>query len=247
MMEPESRGLPVGNLILPLAGIGLVVLIVLFVALTCGGGDANDGAQTQPTAALSPTAQVAGQAEAALAQFVQMTFSKPYAGDCSITNAATDAGKYCSLKRGEREGMQAFVLGLAFSEGERWAFATQSGGAWQVVASLEITPDSEEVPGIPWPLRIGAEVVITTGTGECLNIRTTPGGNAVDCLSEGTRIKLAAGPQTANDLEWWRVDGRDGWVAAQYLRYADSTRDPTPTVAPAGATPAASPAVTPAR
>jgi hypothetical protein len=77
--------------------------------------------------------------------------------------------------------------------------------------------------------------VVVVGTGSCLNVRTEPGGDAVDCITEGSAIVLAAGPEEARDLQWWRVEGRDGWVAADYLRYPDATTDPEPTATSAPA------------
>jgi hypothetical protein len=131
------------------------------------------------------------------------------------------------------------VLASSLDASFEWAFVEMQGGAWRVVQSTPITPESSAVPGIPWPLKVGAEVVVI-GTGSCLNVRTEPGGDAVDCITDGSPIVLSAGPEEARDRAWWRVEGRDGWVAADYLRYADSTSDPepTPTSAPsAGGTP----------
>jgi hypothetical protein len=245
MMEPESRGFAGGNLILPITGIAILVIIVAVVAITCGGGDGDgSGGATNRTPTPEPTQQgSSSDAASALADFVRTTLNAEYAGDCANTTVERDAGKYCSASQGEREGIHAFVLGLAFSEFSRWAFVEQRGGAWQVVHSPEITPDNRVVPGVPWPLRTGAEVEVV-GTGSCLNVRTEPGGQAVDCIAEGTRIKLAAGPREANVLQWWQVDGRNGWVAADYLRYPDAKTNATP--APrATATPAAGATGTP--
>jgi hypothetical protein len=227
MMEPDSRGFAGGNLVLPIAGIAVLVVIVLVVALTCGGGG-DSGSLTTRTATPEATQPAdASEPAAALAAHVQTTLNTDYAGDCSDAKVDEDAGKYCSATQGEREGVHAFVLGLAFSEFSQWAFVEQRGGSWQVVESVEITADNRVVPGVPWPLRVGAEVEIA-GTGSCLNVRTEPGGAAVDCIAEGTKIKLAAGPREANDLQWWQVDGRNGWVAADYLRYPDAKTNATP-------------------
>jgi hypothetical protein len=243
MMEPDSRGYG-GNLLLPIIGIAFIVVIVLVVAMMCtGGGDDKDKSSNgDPTVA--PTQQVdAGDPEAALAAYVQTTLNAEYAGPCSGAQTGGAAGKICSTSRGEREGVRAYVLGKTLSEGEQWAFLEQRGGAWQVTYSPKITADNRVVPGVPWPLRVGAEVEII-GTGSCLNVRTDPGGAAVDCLAEGTKIKLSAGPRDANNLQWWQVEGRNGWVAADFLRYSDAKTDAVPTQRPAN-TPAASPSATP--
>ena len=62
-----------------------------------------------------------------------------------------------------------------------------------------------------------------------LNIQIV--GSSFDEIKAG----LAAGPEEARELNWWRVEGRDGWVAAGYLRYPDATANPAPmpTSAPA--------------
>ena len=242
MMEPDSRGYR-GSLLLPIIGIAVIVAIVLVVAMTCGGGDdKDDAANGDPTA--EPTQQAnTSDPEAALAAYVQTTLSAEYAGACSGAQTDAAAGKICSTSRGEREGVRGYVLGKTLSEGEQWAFLEQRGGAWQVTYAPKITPDNRVVPGVPWPLRVGAEVEII-GTGSCLNVRTDPGGAAVDCLAEGTRIKLSAGPRDANNLQWWQVEGRNGWVAADFLRYPDAKTDAVPTPRPAN-TPGASASATP--
>ena len=242
MMEPESRELFSGSLIVPIIGIGLIVVIVFVVATRCGGGSDKDSGES-PTPPATQTAADPSEPSTALTQYVETTLNAKYAGDCSTAQSGSDAGKICSTKLGERESIQAYVLGQTLSQGLRWVFLESRGGGWQVVTSLEITPDNRQVPGVPWPLKAGAEVAIT-GTGSCLNVRTEPGGAAVDCIAEGTKIKLSAGPRTANNLEWWQVEGRNGWVAADYLRYPDATKDPTP--APrASNTPGATPSATP--
>jgi hypothetical protein len=232
MMEPTGRRGYGGNLLLPILAIGVLILIIVIVAVMCTGGDSGDDAPP-PTATIEATAtvQLGSQQESAIVQHVQVTLAAEYAGTCADADPTADVGKVCSAYRGERQGVHAFVLGATFSEGIEWAFVAMDGGAWRVVEATPITPESAAVPGIPWPLSIGAEVVVI-GTGNCLNVRTEPGGAAVDCITEGTVIVLAAGPQEANDRDWWQVEGRDGWVAADYLRYSDATTDPEPTATP---------------
>ena len=237
MIEPGGRRGYGGSLILPIAALAVLIVIIVIVAMLCtGGGSEDDAPVPTPTVEPTPTVVTGSQQETAIVQHVQAAQQAEYAGNCADADATADVGKVCSVYRGERQGVHAFVLGTTFSEGIEWAFVEMQGGAWRVTESTPITPESAAVPGIPWPLKIGAEVVVIgTAPQNCLNVRTEPGGQSVDCIAEGTAIMLSAGPQEANEREWWRVDGRDGWVAADYLRYPDSTKDPEPppTSAPA--------------
>jgi hypothetical protein len=245
MMEPEGRRGFGGNMLLPIVALAVLIVIIAIIAVLCSGGDSDD--EPPPATAtpeVTPTVPTGSQQEAAVVQHVQTTQEAAYAGACVDADPTADVGKICSFYRGEREGVHAFVLGLTFSEGIEWVFVEMEGGAWRVIEVTPITPESAAVPGIPWPLTVGVEVVVI-GTGSCLNVRTEPGGDAVDCITEGSPIVLAAGPEEARDIKWWRVEGRDGWVAADYLRYPDATTDPEPTatsVPVADGTPEATPA-----
>lgn len=240
MMEPEGRRLAGGALILPVVGIALLILIILAIATMCGGGDDIGGSASNRTPTPEATEEIdASQPQAALAAFVQTTLNAEYAGSCDDNQGGNAAGKVCSNEWGERDGVRGYVLGMTLSEPNQWAFLENRGGTWQVVYAPKITPENRVVPGTPWPLKVGAQVEIT-GTGSCLNVRTEPGGTPIDCLQEGTRITLASGPRDANNLQWWQVEGRSGWVAADYLRYPDAKIDPTPAPRPVN-TPAATP------
>jgi hypothetical protein len=231
MMEPEGRRTFSASLIIPIVALAVLIAIIAVIAITCTGGGSNDTPSVTPTPAVTPTVDTRSGQTAALAQYVQDNMSATYAGDCSDTSAEHDAGSICSVERGVREGVHAYVLGQTASEGTEWVMVEQQATTWRVVDSTPITPENSTIPGIPWPLEVGAQVVVV-GTGSCLNVRTEPGGTAVDCITEGAAIQLAAGPQEAQDRAWWRVEGRDGWVAADYLRYPDATTDPVPTQAP---------------
>jgi hypothetical protein len=227
MMEPERRTPSGTRVLLPIVIIAMAVIIALLVALVCGGDEAENERGTQePTPdAAATTAAAEGGLQQALAQFAQGTLNGEYAGDCAQA-AGGPAGKLCSTKRGERQNVQAYVFGATQSEPTQWALLEQRNGVWQVVYAPKITSDTRAVPGIPWPPQPGAEVVVI-GTGNCLNIRTEPRiapGNAVDCVADGTRITLAraGGPIDANDQQWWQVEGRAGWISADYLRYPDA-------------------------
>lgn len=201
--------------------LALVILATL-VSLSCfgGGGDKKEPAP-QPTA----TPPGSGPAEQALARYVETTLGKPYFEDCSKADTQRDVGKICSIFRGERGNLRAFVLGGTFSEGTQWAILEEKGGQWSVIQTPPITRDTAGIPGIPWPLTTGVDLVVA-GAAPCLNVREGPALNqkAVDCIRDGTTIRLASGPATGDGLHWWQVAGRSGWVAGEFLRYPDAAR-----------------------
>lgn len=71
------------------------------------------------------------------------------------------------------------------------------------------------------------DTVVVAGAGDCLNVRTAPGRTnaagvvnpAIVCLNDGTELKVTAGPETAGDLTWWKVQTAlgEGWAAEDYL------------------------------
>lgn len=67
------------------------------------------------------------------------------------------------------------------------------------------------------------DVVVVTGAGadDCLNVRVAPGtGNdAIVCLKDGQEVTVTGGPQSAGDLQWWKVKTElgEGWAAEDYL------------------------------
>jgi hypothetical protein len=204
----------------------LLTLVIIPALIACGGGDGDGGGEEpEPT----PTVQAASPAEQALGRHIEATFQRQYVGDCSKANVATDVGKMCSVKQGERNNAEAFAIGPTFSEGSHFAFVENRGGQWVVFGVTQITPAMLAVPGIPWPMRPGDEVVVV-GVGSCgrvgegLNVREGPGLNqaAVDCVGEGTRIRIGAGPVEGDNLQWYQIEGRAGWVSGVYLRFPDA-------------------------
>lgn len=90
------------------------------------------------------------------------------------------------------------------------------------------TPTGTGTPAATGPAKFKAgDTAVVTGSGDCLNVRTAPGRTndkgevnpAIVCLSDGTEVKVLAGPQVAGDLTWWKVATRlgDGWAAEDYL------------------------------
>lgn len=204
-------------------------------------------AQTSPTAEPTPTQTGANAAEVAIGNYVSSTLGQTYAGDCSAASvnqqptesptaaggpASTPApasepapagGTLCSQSRGEREGVSAYVLGEPLSEPTQWIFLEQSGDNFAVISAPEITQEMAAVPGIPWPLSPGSEVVVT-GAAPCLNVREGPALDqaAVDCIEEGATVVVASGPADSDGYQWWQLDGRAGWVVSLYLRFPDA-------------------------
>jgi hypothetical protein len=202
---------------------------LLLLLAACGGGGNDNAAKPTPEATATPAGS--GPAEQALARYVETTLNKPYLEDCAKADTTRDVGKVCSVFRGERNNQRAYALGNTFSEGTQWAILEERNGQWNVVHTPAITRDNASVPGIPWPLRTGVDVVVV-GVGGCgtvgsgLNVREGPALNqrAVDCVSEGTVVQLASGPAPGDNLQWWQLAGRSGWVAADFLRYPDAAQ-----------------------
>jgi hypothetical protein len=219
-----------------------VLIVVILAALAVGGfygfsvihgnnNDDNAKAQATPTPGESVTA------EQALAAYVQGTLQQPYLGDCStVVAAATPQPGLCSTERSDRLERKAYLVGANPLQFQKWVFLLRQGNVWAVQSALDVKPDSLSAPGAPWPLEKGA-VVIVGGTGTCLNVRVSPSikADAVDCIADGEKIVLEQGPVEADGFEWWQPQGRSGWVASDWLRYADETAvipTPLPTATP---------------
>ncbi len=68
------------------------------------------------------------------------------------------------------------------------------------------------------PLAVGDVATVNT-PGECLNIRTTPGGTLISCLAHRTTVKITSAPVTIGGVNWVQVNasGTVGWMAENYL------------------------------
>jgi hypothetical protein len=152
---------------------------------------------------------------------------KEFLDDCGKTDAAKDVGKICATFKGERGQQRAYVLGPTLSQATQWVIVEDRNSQWAVAGTQAVTPDNAVVPGIPWPLRTGADIIVASGGAPpCVNVRTGPGLNqaAVDCIPNGAKIRLSAGPTDADNYQWWQVEGRTGWVVSLYLRYPDAAQ-----------------------
>jgi hypothetical protein len=214
---------------IPRKPLAVALLLAAAAALLMAACFKDGGESSEPgvTAATStpggPATPATGSPEEVLGTYAREKLQLDYVGDCESAKLPDDQGKLCTSFRGDRGPMKAYVAGPAFTEFTTWLFAEQQAGQWQVVGEFPIRPQATDVPGIPWPLTVGAQVVVVS-TGQCLNVRDGPGLGkaAIDCLKNGTTIKLGEGPQEVDDFQWWRIDGRDGWVAADWLRYPDA-------------------------
>jgi len=198
------------------------LLPALFLACGGGGGDSND-----PTPEPSPTQAASGPAEQALARYVETTLQRQFVEDCTKADVAKDTNKICATFRGERANQRAYVVGPTFSEPTQWVILEDKGGGqWAAAGTTLLNADAAAVPGIPWPLRTGTDLIVVGVKPDCLNVREGPALNqkAVDCIAEGAKIRLSAGPLLADNINWWQVEGRSGWVSGDYLRYPDAAQ-----------------------
>lgn len=199
---------------------------VLLIALLVSGCLTKTGAAKPRSSDAGSTGEAAPTAssltpEQLVAQYVREQIGGTWAGDCDRTNILTDTGKYCAKLGGEREGMHAYRIGRTFAEPTHWIFIDQVDGAWRI-AAIEAISTEDIAPGVPWPLKIGAQVVVT-GTGSCLNIRVQPRTDApvLTCLKDGQEVTIAEGPRVTDGRRWWLLDGF-GWAVDSYLRYPDA-------------------------
>jgi hypothetical protein len=219
--------------------LGVIVGIVAIVAagafavikLTGGNGDDKQATgSTQPQVTGTPSETVS--AEQALGDYIKTQLGKEYSGDCTAALMPEGTG-LCSAARGERSNRKAFLVGPSSYEYQLWVFMKKEGSAWKVESTLPVKPETVNAPGAPWPLEKGAKVVVG-GTGTCLNVRVAPGIKeaAVDCIADGEILVLEDGPVDVDGFQWWRPEGRSGWVAGDWLRYVDESATPAPAATP---------------
>ncbi len=184
-----------------------------------GGATAALGTQPPGSTATAPTIAP----EEALRTYVQRRLSQGFVADCEEARRPDDVGKQCARKLGERNGLVAFALGPTFSEYTRIMILQQQDGGWTIARQETRDPDNPDVPGVPWPLAVGAEVVVAGTAPDCLRVRQEPANTGIElaCIPDGTTVTIIAGPVGADDIQWWQLEGQ-GWAAADYLRYPDS-------------------------
>jgi len=206
-------------------GIGGIIVVALLaggafagIKMLTGGND-EGGESTEAQSTGTPSATVSP--EQALNDYVTNQLKQQYLGDCTAALMPEGQG-LCSAIRGERQNRRAYLIGPSAYEYQLWVFLKNDGGVWKIESTQVVKPETVNAPGAPWPLQKGATVVVG-GTGTCLNVRAAPGIKeaAVDCIADGTVIVLEEGPVEMDGYQWWRPEGRSGWVAGDWLRYAD--------------------------
>ena len=209
-----------------LAAAALVIVAALAVGCSSGDGDTSSTPAPGETANGTP----AVPPEDALARYVQNRLSQGFVADCADAQRPGDVGKQCAQKLGERGDLLAYALGPTFSEATRILILKPEAGDWTLVTIDNLDPSQPSAPGIPWPLEIGAQVVVAGTAPDCLKIREAPGlgGAQLDCIEDGTEVTVVAGPAEQDSIVWWQLQER-GWAAADYLRYPDDAVAATPT------------------
>ena len=65
------------------------------------------------------------------------------------------------------------------------------------------------------------DTLVVTNTGDCLNVRVAAGrsNDAIVCVKDGTELTVTGGPESAEELTWWKVRTTlgEGWAAEDYL------------------------------
>ncbi|MCH7697617.1 MAG: hypothetical protein IH865_01575 [Chloroflexi bacterium] len=195
---------------------GALLFMAVLVLGCSSGGDGGPPSTPDPTEDFEQLIATAGSAEGVLRTWVQEHLSQGFVPRCEDAQRPDDVGRQCARLHSERDGRIAYQLGPTFSELTRLFILELDNGVWTILVE-EIY--SGELTSIPWPLAVGADVLVAVDS-ECLQVRDQPGLAAVpiDCLDDGTPVTINAGPTDRDGLTWWRLAAL-GWVAGNWLRY----------------------------
>lgn len=193
------------------------LLFMAILVLGCSSSDDGRPPSTpDPTENFEQLIATAGPAEEVLRTWVQDHLSQGFVPRCEDAQRPGDVGKQCARLHSERDGRIAYQLGPTFSALARLFILELDNGVWTILVQETY---SGELTSLPWPLAVGADVVVAVDS-ECLQVRDQPGLAAVpiDCLDDGTPVTINAGPTDRDGLTWWRLAAL-GWVAGNWLRY----------------------------
>jgi len=210
-----------------------VLTILAVAAASCGGSSSPRATPTPPTP----------PPEDAIRAWVAQNRNVDYLGDCAQARPGVDVGKLCSTLVGTRGRLRAYHVGPTFSEYTALAMLQQQpDDSWSVLSVTNRNPSAGGVPGIPWPLEVGDQVVVVgVGEGDCLSVRAQPTQAAQRqiCIPDGTTAIIQEGPVDAETFRWWRIagEGFDGWSVDTWLRLPEAIAqalqpDASPTAPP---------------
>ncbi|WP_322795329.1 hypothetical protein [Tepidiforma sp.] len=86
---------------------------------------------------------------------------------------------------------------------------------YRFTAAAAAPPSAAPAPG---PL-VKGDTARTNTPGDCLRLRSAPGGDIIDCLGHGSRVTILEGPVEHLGMPWYRVATArgEGWMAGPYL------------------------------
>ena len=218
------------SLIIPIAAL----LIVLGAA--CGGGN-NKTTPKTPAATATPANP---GPEDVMGDWVRANRNVDFVGQCANAKQGIDVGKLCVTLAGTRGTRQAYYLGPTFSDYTALAMLEKKPEGWTVLSVANRDLSAGNVPGIPWPLQVGDQVVVVgLSDNDCLRVREQPSQQAPQmiCIAPGSTAIIQEGPTAADNFQWWHItgDGFNGWSAGTWLRLPDAIAQ---ALTPATATPA---------
>lgn len=186
-------------------------------AIACGGDSGGSAADATATALAPATAP-----EEVLRLYVERRLTVGFVPDCDDAKRPDDIGKQCAKRVAERDGLLAYQLGPAFSEYTRLIILKPAGDTWAIEHLEERNPNEPPPPGVPWPIEVGATLIVAGTDPECLRLRDRPGlqGSELGCLDDGTAVTVVSGPTEVDNNEWWQLEDY-GWASGTYLRYPD--------------------------
>lgn len=168
--------------------------------------DEDDASPTSTATAEPPPAT----ALEAVGRFLEND-GQNFVGECPGPDDPPD-NSYCAREAGMSGSQIAFFVGPVFSEFSDEFFVRPEGNGF-IVDHIEPAPCGGQAP---CPPVIGATVEITTEG--CVNARSQPTITASinECVEDGTRAKLVAGPTQADARTWVELEGL-GWVSAGFI------------------------------